>query len=291
MSVSRKRYGWHLWALFALLLGGTCLAEGAPPASFQCLIKPMQVVKLRSPVDGLIDKIYVQRGDTVTKGEKLVQLQSDVQRSAVAAARFRAGMKGRIVAARNRLTYAEKKLQRWRTLLKQKFAAAEKRDQAETEKLLAEAELQEALENRELARLNYRHAVDELDLRTLHSPLNGVVVSRMLNPGDLAESGTDRKPILELAQIDPLRVEVVLPETAYGKIHVGMVGTVTPAVLGGHYTAHVTVVDRVIDAASGTLGVRLDLPNPQGKLPGGLRCHVEFPGLRAVAMRQAEDPQ
>ena len=290
MSLSRRRYGWRFRALFALALGATGLAE-ATPTSFECLIEPMQVVELRSPAEGLIENIYVQRGDTVTKGQKLVDLQSDVERSAVEAAHFRAGMKGRIMAAKNRLAFARKKLQRLQTLLKKKFGAAEKVDEAETEKQLAEAQLQEALEDRELDRLNYLHAQDQLNLRTLHSPLNGVVVKRMLNPGDLAESGTDRKPILKLAQIDPLRVEVVLPETAYGKIHVGMVGTVTPEDLGGTYTAHVTVVDRVIDAASGTLGVRLELPNPDDKLPGGLRCRVQFPALPDIAPLPADKPR
>ena len=45
----------------------------------------------------------------------------------------------------------------------------------------------------------------------------------------------------------------------------------------------IKVVDRVLDAASGTYGVRLELPNPQGQLPGGIRCQVEFPDLGGVA--------
>jgi len=43
--------------------------------------------------------------------------------------------------------------------------------------------------------------------------------------------------------------------------------------------ARVTVVDRVIDAASGTFGVRLALPNPDLKLPAGLKCRVKFAGV------------
>jgi hypothetical protein len=41
-------------------------------------------------------------------------------------------------------------------------------------------------------------------------------------------------------------------------------------------TATVTVVDQVFDAASGTFGVRFDLPNPDGSLPAGQRCRVTF---------------
>jgi multidrug efflux pump subunit AcrA (membrane-fusion protein) len=57
-----------------------------------------------------------------------------------------------------------------------------------------------------------------------------------------------------------------------------MQGVVTPeAPLNGtSYNARVSVVDRVVDAASGTLGVRLELPNPGYRLPAGLKCKVRF---------------
>jgi multidrug efflux pump subunit AcrA (membrane-fusion protein) len=46
--------------------------------------------------------------------------------------------------------------------------------------------------------------------------------------------------------------------------------------VGGEYPATVTVVDRVVDAASGTFGVRLELPNPDRALSAGLKCRVRF---------------
>jgi len=49
---------------------------------------------------------------------------------------------------------------------------------------------------------------------------------------------------------------------------------------GGTYTAKVVIVDRVIDAASGTFGVRLEIPNPKYELPAGLKCRVIFPPVR-----------
>ena len=53
--------------------------------------------------------------------------------------------------------------------------------------------------------------------------------------------------------------------------------TVLPeAPVGGSYTATVTVVDRVFEAASGTVGVRLELPNPDLRLPAGIHCRVRF---------------
>jgi hypothetical protein len=46
--------------------------------------------------------------------------------------------------------------------------------------------------------------------------------------------------------------------------------------IGGTYAATVTVVDEVFDAASGTFGVRLKLPNPELRLPAGVRCRISF---------------
>jgi RND family efflux transporter MFP subunit len=266
-----------------LVVPAAALANG-----FECLIEPTQVVEIRSSVEGLIDKIHVQRGDDVQKGQALVELESSAERSTVEAARYRSKMEGRLASARTRLEYATKKLERSNDLNRKQYIAAQARDEAETEKRLAESELKDATENRELAEREYRHAVDVLNLRTLRSPFAGVVVDRQLNPGDVAESGGSRKPILKLAKIDPLKVEVILPMEAYGKVEVGMTGAVTPESIGGRYTATVKVVDRVLDAASGTFGVRLEMSNPKGAVPGGVRCQVEFAALKVLPVKDGK---
>jgi membrane fusion protein, multidrug efflux system len=86
---------------------------------------------------------------------------------------------------------------------------------------------------------------------------------------------------MKLAQIDPLNVEVILPVTLFPSIKVGMRAMVVPeAPVGGQHFAEIKIVDSVIDAASGTFGVRLELPNPNNRLPAGLKCKVilEHPG-------------
>ena len=137
------------------------------------------------------------------------------------------------------------------------------------------------------SRLEHKHATDLLSRRYLRSPFNGVVVDRFLNPGDLAESGTGRKPIMKLAQVEPLRVEVVLPLPAWGKLPVGTKANVMPEGLGGSYPAVVTVSDSVFDSASGTFGVRLELTNPKGVLPAGIRCKVAFPMVSGLPAKPA----
>ena len=265
------------WMIMLLMLA----SSPSHAAGFECLIEPYQVVEIRSAVEGLIDKINVKRGDPVRKGQILVQLVSDVERAAVDSARYRAKMEGRIEAANNRIEYSTKKLKRFEDLSKNNFVSKQQHDEAETEKRLAEAELKDAQENREFAKLEYDRAVAQLKLRTLTSPFEGIVVDRMLNPGDLAESGTGRKAILKLAQIDPLKVEVVMPLGAYGKIQPGAKVEVVPEGGFEKQSATVVVVDKVLDAASGTFGIRLDLPNPNRKLPAGIRCQAQFPGINA----------
>jgi len=254
---------------------------GAAGNTYECLIEPVQVVELRSPVEGLIDKINVRRGDLIKAGQVLVTLQSDVERTTVELARYRANMSGTVAAARDRLDYARRKLERQSKLHNEHFVTAQVRDEAETEMRLAESELRAAIEGQELAKREYQRAVALLDQRSLRSPFNGVVMDRMLNPGDLAESGTGRKPILMLAQIDPLRVDVVVPSEAYGRLKVGMRGQVAPEGFSGQYPATVTVVDPVLDAASATFRVRLELPGKADAPPGGVRCQVTFDQTRA----------
>lgn len=269
------------------LAAAILLAAGAGASAnpYECLIEPNQSVEIRSPVEGVIEKVYVKRGDRVRAGQVLAQLESGAESSAVEMARYRSEVEGRIATAKNRNDYANKKLERSNNLYSKNFVAAQVRDEAEAEKRITESELREATEMREIAKHEHRHAMDLLSRRTLRSPIDGVVMDRMLNPGDLAESGTGRKPIMKLVQIEPLRVEVVLPLEAYGKLKANTVADVLPEGLGGRHEAKVSVIDSVFDSASGTFGVRLALPNAKGSLPAGIRCQVDFPALRGLAVK------
>jgi RND family efflux transporter MFP subunit len=264
-------------SIFCLLASSTAFAN-----PYECLIEPNQTVEIRSSTEGVIEKIFVQRGERVRTGQVLVQLESAAEASAVQLARVKSEALGRIASAENRLEYAGKKLERSKQLHEQHFVTAQARDEADAEKRIIESELRDARENKEMAVYEYRHATDLLNRRTLRSPFNGVVMTRMLNPGDLAEAGTGRKPILKIAQVEPLRVEVVLPMAAYGKLKAKGPAEVVPEGIGGRYEATVAVIDSVFDTASGTFGVRLELPNAAGKIPAGIRCKVDFPALRAV---------
>ncbi len=270
-------------AVLLLLAGPSSPVLAAGPATtakgFDCLIEPRQVVEVRSPVEGVIDRVLVERGGFVRKGQVLVALEATVERSNLAVARHRSEMKGRVESARYRVEFAIKKLERAQELLREGHVSVQVRDEAQTERRLAESELQDALEGQEQARLEYRRAQDVLNQREIRSPFDAYVSERFLQPGDLAEAGTGRKPILKLAQIDVLRVEVVMPQDMHGRLRVGARALVRPEGSGSSLPATVTIVDRIIDAASATFGVRLELSNANRGVPAGTRCNVEFPGL------------
>jgi len=274
-----KKFRWA--ALAAGLAAG--LPSVATAAGFDCLIEPSQVVELRTTVEGLIAQVYVKRADVVRRGQLLVELQSRAERVAVESARYRAQMEGQIVTAQNRIEYAKKKFARADEMQKENMVSAQTRDEADAELRLAQAELKSALENRELARIEHQRAVEQLALRSLTSPFDGVVVDRMLNPGDLAEAGTGRKAVLKLAQIDPLRVDVVLPASLFGKVRPGARTVIAPLGSGSRHVANVQAVDKVIDAASGTFVARVELANKDGTIPSGVRCTAEFDAIAAPA--------
>ena len=189
-------------------------------------------------------------------------------------ARARATNEYAVKSAEARVRFLRRKHRRMNELHTKSIGSLASLEEAEAEVQVAEQQLREAHLNRELASLDVAHAEEVLKQRTLRSPIDGVVVERLLVPG---EYRNEQSPVLTLAQIDPLRVEVFVPTAYHGQIRLGSEAEVRPEQpIGGVHVAKVTVVDQVIDAASGMFGVRLTLPNPQLALPAGTRCNVTF---------------
>ncbi|MDJ0891217.1 MAG: efflux RND transporter periplasmic adaptor subunit [Gammaproteobacteria bacterium] len=255
--------------LASLLIAAMSPAHGLP--TLDCVIKPYVTVELGSPVEGVIEEIAVQRNDLITRGQVLARLKSDVEQATVSLAKARAGLDGAVDARRAALEFGKRKQARTDELYEKKAVPFHVKDEAETDARIARLKLVEAEENKLVARLELQRAVELLNQRTIPSPIDGVVVERMMAPGEFV----DDKPLLELAQLDPLRVEVILPVTMYGSIEEGMRAVVEPELPGSRrYLATVSSVDRVLDGSSGTFGARLLLPNPDYALPGGLRCRL-----------------
>ena len=259
-----------LLCLLSLLASAVVRAE-----EFDCLIEARQSVEIRSPVEGLLESVKVQRGDLVRKGQIIVKLESGPEQATLEIARARATMTGPVEAAQARVEFAKTKEKRQEELSAQKFVSPSALDEARTERKLAESELRVARENQKLAELEVQRAEALLQLHVIRSPFDGVVVDRLLDPGEFASTNI-KEPILKLAEIDPLNVEVVLPAALFGRVRRGDRAEVIPETSTRYSPAQVSIVDRVIDGASGTFGVRLDLRNPDGTIPAGARCRVRF---------------
>ena len=258
-------------SVLASLLHITGMAEEL--SAFDCVIEPNMIIELSSDEDGIIEQVYVDRGDQVEADQVVAKLESGVEEASLNYASERAAMEAEINSHEVSLAYGLKNQKRILSLQKKQAVSLSELDRVRAETRIERYKLQQAKESKRLAELEQARSIETLKRHTIRSPIKAVVVERYLNPGESAED----KPVLKLAQINPLRVEVVLPVTQFGKIRKGQGAVVYPeAGIGGEYESTVSIVDPVLDAASGTFRVRLSLPNPDYALTGGLRCSIEF---------------
>jgi RND family efflux transporter MFP subunit len=259
--------------LLVIAVASAVTPMAANGQTLDCLVSPFLVVAVSFSTEGVLDAVSVDRGDLVKEGQTLATLESSVEKSTVALASARARVESALKSNQVRLDFGMRKFTRTDEMYQKNLVPLKELDEAETQKVLADLGILEAKENRQIAELELERARAALAQRTLRSPVNGVVTERLLSPGEFVR-GT---PIVKLAQIHPLRVDVIAPVALIGKLTTGMTAEVMPeAPVGGVHAAKVTVVDRVVDAASGTFGVRLEVPNPNYRLPAGLKCKVRF---------------
>jgi RND family efflux transporter MFP subunit len=211
------------------------------------MIEPHITVEFRSQSPGILDEVLVDRGDHIKKGQIIARLKYGVEEAVVQ-------------QTRTLLEFARRKNERNRDLSSKNLIAPQEKDEIETEMKKLEKQLQEAEER--------------LKLRTIRSTIDGIVNERVLYAGEYAGENT---PIIKASAIDPLNVEVVVPLRLYGTIKRGMQAEIYPEEpVGGKYIGEVTIVDQVMDAASGTFGVRVELANGKYLIPAGLKGKIQF---------------
>lgn len=268
------------WGLAGLAMAASAPGAPAAPAStLGCLIEPEKVADLGSSVIGVLDSIRVERGDAVRQGQTLAVLRNDVERATAEVARTRAATEADLRSAEASRDFARQKLRRAEDLVARKFLSEQTLDQARSDYQVAEQKVQQTREQLRVWGRELGVAEAQVRLRTIRSPFDGVVVERYLSLGERVEE----KPVFKVAKIDPLRIEVIVPAARYGTIRVGEVASVKPDLPNTPpVAATVTLIDRVVDAASNTFRVRLALPNPDHRLPAGLRCRISFDDAPAV---------
>lgn len=252
-----------------LVASAPALAAGA----VGCLIEPERVAELGTPTAGIIRQMLVERGDRVRRGQPIAVLQDDIERASADVAHSRAQTEAEVRAAQATLELAQQRTDRSKDLHAKGFISMPALEQSTAETRLAQERLLQAREQKRALEKEFALARVRLGERTIRSPFDGVVVERYFTAGERVEE----KPMVRIAKVDPLRVEVILPSTMYGNIKTGSIGRIAPDLPGMEaLAATVTLVDRVLDAASGTFRVRMLLPNPEASIPAGLRCRADF---------------
>jgi RND family efflux transporter MFP subunit len=258
--------------IFVLILSGVPLFAGAEP--LDCVINPNSTVELGSYQNGVLAEVLVKRGDRVARGQPLARLDNEIEKMNAELARIRAESDIAVRSGQFQEVYKARELKRLESLRESQSVSTSSYEQAEIDHNLAAMSVESARLEKNIAKAEYERAKAQLQRRTIRSPVDGVVVDVVMSPGEYVY---EQSTLMSIAAIDPLYVEVYLPVASYSEIRDGMTAVVRPEQpIGGEYTAKIAVIDQVFDASSRTFGVRLELPNPEFKLPAGVRCTVEF---------------
>lgn len=265
--------------LLCLPLATASADERVAGEGYDCIVEPLLTVKLGSREQGTIATMNVKRGSTVKKAEPVAALDSELQKLAVDVARIRAGSDLDIQSAKAKLTLADAELARARELHVNRVVASKKLDEAAIDQAVATIAYKTAQLQYQIAQSELAQAVERSERRVIRSPVDGVVTELTMSPGEYVH---EQAVVMTIAMLDPLKIETFVPIARYRDVHPGTLAEIEMAApIDEVRRAAVVVVDRVFDAASGTFGVRLEMPNPDYRLPGGFRCKVRF--LKNVA--------
>lgn len=240
-----------------------------------CLVEPSEVVELGSSVPGIVDQLYAERNNFVKAGDILARLDSRVEQATLDLALARAESETSLNLRRENAAFGLRTQKRNQQLFNESTISAQDMDQVKTETYIAQLQARQEEDNKHIARLEAARAQQSLERRTIRSPINGVVVQRYKSVGEYIEA----EPVYRIANLDPLHVEMILPVGKINTIQLGMKAEITLDIESHANTPHIAVVksvDRVADAASGTFGVLLSMPNSGFRIPSGVRCNLSF---------------
>ena len=253
-----------------------------------CVINPFRVVDISSPVPGVIEKLYVERSQQVSVGQVVAQLGASVERANVELARYRAGIDSEIGLSTVNIKFDQLRKKRVEGLLEAQNISRENADQIEREVQLSQWKLKQARELADIRQLELRKAEQQLRQKSILAPFDGFVLDTFKNRGEYIED----QAILRLAQLDPLVIEAIVPMENFGLIIPGMQAEVIPEfLLSEKLKGEVIAVDRIGDTASNTFGVKLSIPNPENRIPAGLKCIVKFLEMTPDQVAEETDNQ
>ena len=119
---------------------------------------------------------------------------------------------------------------------------------------------------------------DRISLLTVKAPFTGRITKKMVNVGDLVQSGINNsgtKPLVELQQTHPIRLTVTVPESDASFIKVGLLSQINfPELPNGNYSEKVTRTAKALEASSKTMLVEIDIANKSEAILPGMYAKV-----------------
>lgn len=237
--------------------GGTIIATGE-------FVSPVRS-ELSAKLAGRVAKMYVDEGSRITKGQPLLELETDYPRLNLEKAQADAA---RAAAAE---TDAQKDLDRKKELIAKQSIPQSTYDRTAAAYDQAKASRMSAVAQVDIYKQQLQDSV-------LRSPIDGVVAEKRT---DVGQRLGDNTVALVVVQTSPLKLRFRVPERYLAQVHPGQTVKATadpyPGVV---FEGRVTTVGGVIDPASRSFFVETEFANRDGRLRPGLFARVEMePGM------------
>lgn len=251
----------------------TFLSAAAAPAqqwTAQGVIAPLYDATLGVTASGVVSRVLVKGGDSVTAGEALIELRSDLQTLEVERRRLVWQDESTLEEAKQRLATFSEQLAHTQELYATTQSVA--KDELQKEQLqveLARLEVQRLSSAQKQAEVDYKAAQALLAERTVFAPFDGVIAKIHVDVGDVCNPG---QPVLRVVDIAQCRLVVHMDAAASRPLQRGMPARVVVGGFGARqaFDATIDYVAPVVDPSSGLREVKALFDNPGGRVLPGL---------------------
>ncbi|QDT11677.1 efflux RND transporter periplasmic adaptor subunit [Planctomycetes bacterium K23_9] len=265
---------------------GGLLATGNSVQAQQSLVydgftKPKYDILVAANEIGRVEEVLVEEGDQVRKGQVVARLEDGIQQASVRISEFQCTMTGEIEAAKAEVATNLARVQQVRQLAADQMAPPTELARAEADLEIAQAKHKTALEQNALRKLELKRNRVQLERRQVVAPMDGVVAKVFHQPGEYV---TPSDPaLIRLLVTSPLYAVFNVPVDELGSVNVDDSARVYLRSSRTSIECKVRAISPAIDGESGTVEVRVLLPNTDGKLRAGDRCTVHMKKSNQIA--------